>query len=126
MNVESFRGYVASLVAAIAVIGGAVGAVYVWQTANTIDPPPETALIFGVFTGLIGAGTTFLFMADSASRASHAAERSSAVGASQALAIPQTTQNALNEAVQAGVDAAQSGAAPGGPASGPLDDAESP
>lgn len=121
MNVESFRGYVASLVAAVAVVGGAIGAVYVWQIANTIDPPPETALIFGVFTGLIGAGTTFLFMADSASRASHAAERSSAVGASQALAIPQSTQDALN-----GIVAAQSGNAPGGPADAVLNDADAP
>ena len=126
MNVESFRGYVASLVAAVAVIGGAVGAVYVWQMANTIDPPPETALIFGVFTGLIGAGTTFLFMADSASRASHAAERSSAVGASQALSVPPAVQAAANAAVADGIANAQSGAVPGGPADGPLNDAGAP
>lgn len=99
MPVENVRGYMAAFVAAAAVIGGAIGAVYVWQRAIGIDPPPDTTLIFGVFTGLIGSGSTFLFMSDAGARASHAAERAvtagavasstaSSQGAAQALSVP--------------------------------------
>ena len=89
METEKFRGYVAALVAAIGVVGGALGAVYVWQFATGVNPPPDTTLIFGVFTGLIGSGTTFLFMADSASRASHAAERSFTSGSITGAQLPE-------------------------------------
>jgi hypothetical protein len=89
----------AAIVAAFAVIGGAIGAVYVWQISAGMNPPPETTLIFGVFTGLIGTGSTFLFMSDAGSRAAHATERAATAGAvsanasaqqgaAQALAVP--------------------------------------
>lgn len=96
--VENVRGYMAALVAGIAVIGGAIMAVYVWQ--HSLDhPDADVTLIFGVCTGLIGSGTTFLFMSDAGSRAAHAAERAGTAGAvvaqsaaqqgaAQALAVP--------------------------------------
>lgn len=121
MEVEKFRGYVAAIVAAIAVVGGAVGAVYVWLAANDVTPPRELALIFGVMTGLIGSGSTFLFMSDAGSRAAHAAERSFSSGTAAGSALPDQVATPLDPAV------AQSGAVPGGPPTpGPLDDATSP
>src|SRR4051794_17455115 len=106
METERFRGFVASIVAALAVVGGAGGAIFVWLAANDVTPPRDLALIFGVMTGLIGSGSTFLFMADSASRASHAAERSFSSGSTAGAALP-------DQAPTTSVPAA-SGAAPGG------------
>jgi hypothetical protein len=80
MEAEKVRGYLAAVVAAIAVIGGAIGAVFVWLHAADVQPPRDLALIIGVMTGLIGAGTTFLFMSDAGSRAAHASERATAAG----------------------------------------------
>jgi hypothetical protein len=80
MEAEKFRGYLASIVAALAVTGGALGAVFVWLHAEDVNPPRDLALIIGVMTGLIGAGSTFLFMSDAGSRAAHASERATAAG----------------------------------------------
>lgn len=118
MEVEKFRGYVAAIVAAAAVVGGAIGAAVVWIEATRITPTPETAFIMSVFTGLIGAGSTFLFMADSASRASHAAERSFTSGAITGAQLPeQTTTLAPLSAASGAVEP---------PIAEPLDDAEVP
>jgi hypothetical protein len=80
VGVEQFRGYLAAIVAAICVIGGAAALVYIWSLPAT-EPPREIALIFGVLGGLIGTGTTFLFVQEGASRAAHASERANAAGA---------------------------------------------
>jgi hypothetical protein len=42
--------------------------------------PRDLAIIFGVFTGVIGVTGTFLFVQESASRASRASERANAAG----------------------------------------------
>jgi hypothetical protein len=89
MEVEKFRGMMASLVAAACVVGGGVGAVFVWYLSTTIQPPPDSTLIFGVFTGLIGTGGTYLFITDSASRASHASERSFSSGSASGSTLPE-------------------------------------
>ena len=93
MPVEQFRGYIAAIVAALAVIGGAIGAYLVWYNATfsgQTTVSTDVALIMSVFTGLIAAGTTFLFVQESASRASNAAERSFTNGATTALTPPPT------------------------------------
>lgn len=129
MEVEKFRGVMASVVAALAVVGGAVGAVYVWQISNTISPPPETTLIFGIFTGLIGTGSTYLFMSDSASRASHASERSFASGSASGAAAPEqiTTVTPSSTTIATGsAPAVNVGVGAGGPPPASLDDAEAP
>jgi hypothetical protein len=88
MPVEQFRGYVAAVTAALCVIGGGAAAVYLWALPP-IDPPRELALIFGVIGTLIGSGTTFLFVAEGASRATHAAERSFANGSASGATLPE-------------------------------------
>jgi hypothetical protein len=75
MPVEQFRGYIAAIVAAAAVIGGAIGAAWAWYQVTINGASADLAIILSVFTGLIGAGTTFLFVAEGASRASYATER---------------------------------------------------
>ena len=89
MKAETFRGIVASLVAAVSVVGGAFGAYQVWTQSIAVNPTPETAGIFGVFTGLIAAGTTFLFVQESASRASHASERGFDAGTTAGSTLPE-------------------------------------
>lgn len=89
MEVEKFRGLMAALVAAACVVGGAIGASIVWYLSVTISPPPETTLIFGIFTGLIGTGGTYLFITDSASRASHATERGFTQGTTAGSTMPE-------------------------------------
>lgn len=81
MPVEQFRGYIAAIVAAVCVIGGGAALIYLWAL-----PPSgnDLTLIYGVLGGLIGSGTTFLFVAEGASRASYAAERGFAQGAEAA------------------------------------------
>jgi hypothetical protein len=44
------------------------------------NPFSDLAIIFGVFTGVIGVTGTFLFVQESASRASRASERANAAG----------------------------------------------
>lgn len=88
MEVEKFRGYVAAVVAAACVIGGTAGAIFVWLAANDTTPPRELALIFGVMTSIIGSGSTFLFMADSAARAAHASERAFTSGSITGAQLP--------------------------------------
>lgn len=119
MEVEKFRGLVAAIVAAICVVGGAVGAAWAWYASSVGGMTTDLALILSVFTGLIGSGSTFLFVAEGASRASYAAERSFASG--------QYAGSQMPEQAKAPAPApAQSGAAPGGPVDGSLDDAEAP
>lgn len=89
VTAETFRGIVASLTAAAAVLGGSWGAYQVWVTAVAVNPTPETAGIFGVFTGLIAAGTTFLFVQEAASRASHASERGFDAGTFSGARLPE-------------------------------------
>lgn len=91
MEVEKLRGYIAAIVAALCVIGGGAAAVYLWSLPPT-DPPRDLGLIFGVLGGLIGSGTTFLFVAEGASRATHAAERSFETGTAAGAAMPGQTQ----------------------------------
>jgi hypothetical protein len=137
MPVEQFRGYVASLVAAIAVIGGAIGAAWAWYVAGTSGMSTDLALVLSVFTGLIGTGGTFLFMSDASSRASHASERSFATGSDSGKTLPEqvvaavTTETAVTDeattTTTTSAPPATSGAAPGGPPPpGPIDDAEAP
>lgn len=125
MPVEQFRGYVASLVAAAAVIGGAIGAAWAWYVVATAGVTAELAIVMSVFTGLISAGSTFLFVAEGASRASYAAERSFTSGQNAA-----TTANAplapLAESVTINGEPARSGATVGEIPSAPLDDATPP
>lgn len=87
MPVEQFRGYVASIVAALCVVGGGLAAVWLWSLPPT-DPPRDLALIYGIVGGLIGSGSTFLFVAEGASRATHAAERSFESGSVAGAALP--------------------------------------
>ncbi len=88
MGVEQFRGYVAALVAAAGVIGGAVGAAWAWMQAGQGGMTSDLALILSVFTGLIGSGSTFLFVAEGSSRATHAAERNFVSGVEAGAAMP--------------------------------------
>lgn len=89
MAVEQFRGYVAAIVAAACVIGGALGAAWAWHESSVAGMTSDLALILSVFTGLIAAGSTFLFVAEGASRASYAAERSYTAGAIAGATIPE-------------------------------------
>lgn len=88
MAVEKFRGYVAAIVAGLCVIGGALGAAWAWSQASGGTVPTDLALILSVFTGLIGSGSTFLFVAEGASRASYAAERGFAAGQAAGASLP--------------------------------------
>ena len=88
MPVEQFRGYLAAIVAAVCVIGGAAGMVYLWALPP-IGPPRDLTLIYGVLGGLVGSGTTFLFVQEGASRATNAAERSFNSGASIGGTLPE-------------------------------------
>lgn len=81
MGAESFRGYMASFVAGLSVIGGSAALVYCWLNAASIDPPRDLALIFGALGTITGGGATFLYMQDASSRASHATERATASAA---------------------------------------------
>jgi len=121
MEVEKFRGLVAAVVAAVCVIGGAAGAAWAWYASSVGGMTTDLALILSVFTGLIGSGSTFLFVAEGASRATYAAERSFASGSYAGSVMPEQAKPA-----PAPAEPARSGAAPGGPADGPLDDAEAP
>lgn len=87
---EKVRGYLAAFVAAVAVVGGALGAVFVWLHSGDTNPPRDLAIILGVMTGLIGAGSTFLFMSDAGSRAAHASERANAAGAASQPTVTTT------------------------------------
>lgn len=86
-TVESFRGYTATIVAALCVLGGGAAALYLSQLPPT-EPPRELTIIFGIIGGLIGTGTTFLFLQDSSSRASHATERAMDQGVNAGAALP--------------------------------------
>lgn len=88
-SVEKIRGYIAAVVAALAVIGGALLAVVVWTNATETTPPREFALILGLLSGIISSGSTFLFMSDAGSGASHAAERSFSSGQAAGAALPE-------------------------------------
>lgn len=81
MGAESFRGYMASFVAGMSVLGGTAALVFTWFNAGTIDPPRDLALIFGALGTITGGGATFLYMQDASSRASHATERATASAA---------------------------------------------
>lgn len=90
MEVEKFRGYVAAITAFLGVIGGTVGAAWAFHfVATSPEPRPDAALILSVFTSIIGASTTFLFVQDSSARASAAASRSFASGAQAGSTIPE-------------------------------------
>ena len=88
MAVEQFRGYVAAIVAALCVVGGGAALIYLWALPP-VDPPRELTLIYGLVGSLIGAGTTFLFVAEGSSRATHAAERSFTAGAASGSTLPE-------------------------------------
>lgn len=103
MQVEAFRGYVAAIVAALCVVGGGAALIYVWTLPPT-DPPRELSLIFGVIGGLIGSGTTFLFVAEGASRATHAAERSFSNGAIAGSAMPEQVAAPLAPLVESTIE----------------------
>jgi hypothetical protein len=75
MGVEKFRGYVAAVVAAVLSIGSLVGLVFVWMQPVDETAPRELALIFGALTGAFSSASTYLFMQEAASRATHATER---------------------------------------------------
>jgi hypothetical protein len=81
MTVESFRGFAATIVAGIGFLGSIIGAAWAWvQPITEGSNPRDLAIIFGVFTGVIGVTGTFLFVQESASRASRASERANAAG----------------------------------------------
>lgn len=104
MAVEQFRGYVAALVAAVSVVGGAIGAAWAWHQSSIGGMTSDLALILAVFTGLIGSGTTFLFVAEGASRATHAAERSFEAGSYAGSTMPQQATKVAPPIVGGGTD----------------------
>jgi hypothetical protein len=125
MPVEQFRGYVAAIVAALCVVGGGAALIYLWQLPP-VDPPRELTLIYGLIGSLIGAGTTFLFVSEGASRATNAAERSFASGSVAGAAAPEqvTTVTPSSTTIATGASPNMNvGAEPGGPPPAPLDDA---
>lgn len=88
MPVETFRGYLAALVAAFCVVGGAAGLLYVAAILPPSDPPRDLALAYGVIGSLITGGTTFLWLQDSSARASHATERAHEQGVIAGATMP--------------------------------------
>lgn len=81
MPVESFRGYVAAIIAAILLVGGIAAAIFAWMNSTEYLPDGTTqerdlAIVFGLIGSLTGAAATFLFLTDASARASHASERS--------------------------------------------------
>lgn len=80
MPVEAFRGYVAALVAALLALGSLVGAAWAWSLPADAANPRDLALIFGLFGTAFGAATSWLFVSEGASRASHAAMTAHAAG----------------------------------------------
>jgi hypothetical protein len=73
MPVEQFRGYVASIVAALLAVGALGIAAWAWY--QPIDPqnPKDLALIYAMLGTAFGSATAWLFVSEGASRASHAA-----------------------------------------------------
>lgn len=128
MPVEQFRGYVAAIVAALCVVGGGAALIYLWALPP-VDPPRELTLIYGLIGSLIGAGTTFLFVSEGASRATNAAERSFASGSASGASAPEqiTTVTPDSTTIATGTSPTVNvGVGEGGPPPASLDDAEAP
>jgi hypothetical protein len=89
MEVEKFRGYITTLTAAVLAVGAPAMAAWAW--IQPIDPenPRDLAIIFGLIGIAFGAASAWLFGAESASRATHAAERSFTSGQFAGSALPE-------------------------------------
>jgi len=86
--IDTIRGLITYATAAAAIIISMVMAFIAWSSPIPADGGRDIAVLFGFLGAITGAAVTFLFLQETATRASRAADRTAAVSSANALSTP--------------------------------------
>lgn len=88
--IDTIKGTITYLTASVAILGAMWIGYQAWSSAIPEGGGRDIAILFGFLGLIVGSAVTFLFQGEAATRATRAAQSSTADGAAAALAQPPT------------------------------------